>query len=62
MGRKLTTSEFVLKAIAKHGNRYDYSKTVYANAHANVTIICSLHGEFRQSADSHSNNGRGTSY
>lgn len=38
-----------------HGNKYDYSKVNYINAHTKVIIICKLHGEFRQVPTSHVN-------
>jgi len=46
-------SEFVKKAIKKHGNLYDYSKTVYKHARQPVTIICRRHGEFLQTPNKH---------
>jgi hypothetical protein len=53
MLRKLTTTTFIEKARAKHGDRYDYSKVVYVRSSAKVTIICPKHGEFLQEANSH---------
>lgn len=40
MGKKLTTEKFINKAKKIHGNKYDYSKTIYKKAHSKVTIIC----------------------
>lgn len=45
---KYTTESFVRKAKEIHGNKYDYSKAVYVNAHTKVCIICPIHGEFWQ--------------
>lgn len=45
--------DFVRKANIKHNNKYDYSKLVYVNCQNYVTIICSIHGEFKQLAGSH---------
>lgn len=54
MGRKrLTTTDFVSKAITIHGDKYDYSKTVYTTAISNITIICNIHGMFSQRASNH---------
>ena len=54
----LTTEDFIRKARLVHGNKYDYSKTRYVNAHTKVCIICPIHGEFWQEAYSHlSGNG-----
>lgn len=51
--RRGTTEEFIAKAKAIHGNKYDYSKVNYDGAMKNVTIICPTHGEFHQSPNSH---------
>lgn len=46
-GQRGTTESFIEKAIAIHGTRYDYSKTVYGkSAHDKVVVICREHGEF----------------
>ena len=47
------TVEFVSKAKAVHGDRYDYSKVEYINKKNKITIICNLHGEFKQTPNSH---------
>lgn len=46
--RKLTTEEWIAKAIAVHGDKYDYSKTTYINSRTELKIICKLHGVFFQ--------------
>jgi protein-arginine kinase activator protein McsA len=53
MPKKLTTEQFIEKAIKKHGYKYDYSKVNYVNANTKVCIICPIHGEFWQEANSH---------
>ena len=45
-GVKLTTEEFIEKAKEVHGDKYNYSKVKYVNAHTKVCIICPKHGEF----------------
>ena len=55
MGKKLTTQEFIDRAIKVHGNKYDYSDVVYVNAKIKVKILCPIHGEFQQTPDSHTN-------
>lgn len=50
---KLTTAGFIVKARAVHGEKYDYSRVAYVNSQAEVEIICSIHGEFKQVAASH---------
>ena len=58
MPKKLTTKEFIKRAIEVHGDKYDYSKTIYENSQTKVKIICPIHGEFRQTPQSHlSGNG-----
>ena len=39
-------NKFIYKAKLIHGNKYDYSKTEYINAHTKVCITCPEHGEF----------------
>ena len=51
--RKLTTTEFIEKAKAVHGDKYDYSKTEYKGNRIKVCIICPEHGEFWQSPKNH---------
>ena len=43
---KLTTEEFIAKAKAVHGDRYDYSKVKYVDSKTKVCILCKGHGEF----------------
>lgn len=46
--KKLTTEEFIKRARAIHGDKYDYSKVEYINIKTKVCIICPEHGEFWQ--------------
>ncbi|KKN38265.1 hypothetical protein LCGC14_0755040 [marine sediment metagenome] len=46
-------ARFVNKAKAKHGDRYDYSRTKYTGAHNKVTVACREHGPFTQQATGH---------
>lgn len=55
MPRKLTTKDFIRKAISKHANRYNYSKTVYSGTYNKLIIRCSQHGHFEQRANDHLN-------
>lgn len=47
------TEEFIIKAIIKHSNRYDYSKVNYINNSTKIKIICNIHGEFQQIPNDH---------
>ena len=53
MPKKLTTEEFVKRSQEKHGDKYNYSKTIYINKDTPVCIICPIHGEFWQRPASH---------
>ena len=53
MNRQLTREEFIEKAKAIHGDKFDYSKVEYINAKTKVCIICPKHGEFWQTPTSH---------
>ena len=49
-----TTEQFIAKARKIHGDRYDYSKTVYGKNYRDpVCIICPEHGEFWQKPEKH---------
>ncbi|MCK9416597.1 hypothetical protein M0Q97_08080 [Candidatus Dojkabacteria bacterium] len=50
-----TLSEFIEKANKVHKGKYDYSKTLYNHSEEKVIIICPIHGEFLQQANSHLN-------
>lgn len=50
---QLTTEEFIVKARALHGEKYDYSRVIYTNGRTKVRIICPLHGEFWQKPEVH---------
>ena len=49
----MNTQEFIEKARAIHGDKYDYSKVEYVNAKTKVCIICTKHGEFWQRPSKH---------
>jgi len=51
--KRLSLEEFIKRAKAAHGNKYDYSKANYIDATTKVTIICPEHGEFKQAAGTH---------
>ena len=61
MGKKLTEEEVISRFRDVHGDRYDYSKVVYADMNSKVTIICPEHGEFEQTPNMHLR-GRGCPY
>jgi hypothetical protein len=44
---------FIARAKTIHGDKYDYSKFIYKNCKSIGIIICAIHGDFTQSAESH---------
>lgn len=52
---RLTTEEFIARAKAVHGDKYDYSKTVYTRSCDPVEVVCSEHGSFFPRANNHIN-------
>lgn len=44
MGKRLTTEQFIEKAKAVHGGKYDYSQVEYVNNKTPVKIFCKRHG------------------
>ena len=52
-GQGVTTESFIEQCRAVHGNKYDYSKTVYTDMFDMVAIRCPEHGEFEQLAKNH---------
>jgi hypothetical protein len=57
-GKRLTTEEFIEKANNVHNHKYDYSLVNYIDSHIKIIIICSIHGKFKQTSNSHLN-GKG---
>jgi hypothetical protein len=55
VSKRLTLTEFIEKAKEKHGDKYDYSESVYIGNHKNLKIKCKEpnHGEFEQTPSSH---------
>ena len=50
---KTGRDEFIRRARAVHGNRYDYSRVVYKRTNEKVEIICPVHGSFWQTPHCH---------
>ncbi len=53
--RFLSQDEFLGKCYRVHGNRYDYSKTIYKGMYKKVIVTCLIHGDFEQRAHDHEN-------
>lgn len=50
---KVTTTDFIARAKAVHGDKYDYSVTEYVKSSTKLTIICPVHGEFKVLPSNH---------
>jgi hypothetical protein len=48
-----TKEELIEESAKIHGSKYDYSLVVIYGPRVKVKIICPIHGEFKQSIDSH---------
>jgi hypothetical protein len=53
LGQTLSNEEFIKRAIARHGDRFDYSAVEYIDIKTKVKIECLIHGIFEQMPDSH---------
>ena len=53
MPERLTTSQFIARAKAIHGDKYDYSLVEYVRNNTKVKIICKVHGVFEQTPLNH---------
>jgi hypothetical protein len=51
--------EFIERAKTIHGDKYDYSKSIYTKAIEKIEIICPIHGSFQQTPNNHLNNKQG---
>ncbi len=59
MKEKITTEGFVLRSRIAHGDRYDYSMTIYEGFSNKVLIKCKEHGIFEQYPADHYNGRNG---
>lgn len=48
-----TTENYINECILVHGDKYDYSKTVYIHSHKKTTFTCKKHGDFEQYVGAH---------
>ena len=51
--KKLTTEEYIKRAIEIHGDSYIYDKCEYINIRTKVTVKCPEHGYFKISSGNH---------
>lgn len=50
---KILTEKLITNSKLIHGNKLDYSKTIYGKSKEKCIFICKKHGEFLQSPDNH---------
>ena len=50
-----TTEEFIKEAKEVHGDKFDYSETIYTGCFNNIKIICKQHGSFFTRPSTHIN-------
>ena len=53
------TKKFIEKSVEVHGNKYDYTNSIYKNNYTPIEIICPKHGKFFQTSTNHINRGTG---
>lgn len=53
MSKKLTLDEFISKSNIVHGNKYNYTQSVYINNSTKLRVICPAHGAFEIRAQGH---------
>jgi hypothetical protein len=51
--RLTTLDTFLKQAKGIHHEKYDYSKVEWKNTYTKITIICPVHGEFKQIPQNH---------
>lgn len=56
-GYSNTTEEWIERAIQIHGDKYDYSKSIYSHSKEKLTIICKTHGPYYQTPSGHLRGG-----
>lgn len=50
---QVTTEDFIRRAVEHHGDRYDYSKSVYTRSYNKIEVLCPIHGSFFPQAGQH---------
>ena len=53
MPKKSNLQEFITKSRKIHGDKYDYTKSIYVNDYTKLILVCPVHGEFTQRPNGH---------
>lgn len=61
LAHKLDTKEFISRSKLIHGDKYDYSMSIYEHSLQKLKILCPQHGEFFIKPSNHINNKQGCS-
>lgn len=59
MVRSMGTGEFIRRAVEVHGERYDYSGSIFTTVAKKIEITCRSHGPFLQTPNNHLYSGAG---
>lgn len=57
LAKRMSKEEFMNRSNITHDNKYDYTEVEYVNAHTPVTIICPIHGSWKQRPQDHYEGG-----
>lgn len=57
--KRVDTEEFIRQSKIVHGDKYDYSKSIYVDAKTELTIVCKEHGEFVKTPTKHTHGKQG---
>lgn len=55
MSKPINIEEFIKRSKSSHGDKYDYSKSIYKSQYEPIIIGCPIHGDFEQIPKSHMN-------
>jgi very-short-patch-repair endonuclease len=55
----MNTEDFIRESNKIHGEKYDYSKSIFRGMDEKITIICPEHGEYEQIVSCHTTSERG---
>ena len=58
-GKLVTQNDFIAKCKELHGEKYDYSKTIYEKSNKKVVVTCKKHGDFKILPGNHGISGQG---
>ena len=60
--KKMSHDDFLAKARKIHGSLYDYRLVNYVNSRTPISIVCPIHGVYRQTPHNHLKNLNGEEF